>query len=330
MDSSVGASCFKIPDQVLSSSGLKMPVLGFGTAVDPPVAPEIIKQAVLQAIELGYRHFDTASVYGTEQPVGEAIIEAISLGLIKSRDELFITSKLWCNDAHGELVLPALRKSLQNLNLEYLDLYLIHWPVSLKPGSFEFLEITKTEDVLPMDFVTVWTAMEDCQRLGLTKSIGVSNFSCKKLTDILAFAKIPPAVNQVELNPMWNQKKQREFCNANGILLTAYSLLGASGTVWGSNRIMDYHVLKEIADAKGKTVAQICVRWAYELGVAMVVKSFNGERMKQNLEIFNWSLSEDELKKINDIAQRRHHRGEEFISKDGPFKTLEEFWDGEM
>ncbi|XVE75120.1 hypothetical protein DITRI_Ditri12bG0071300 [Diplodiscus trichospermus] len=325
MDSSLEATCFRIPEHVLRSSGQKMPILGFGAAIGPPI---IVKQAILQAIELGYRHFDTAFVYGTEQPLGEAIIEAISLGLIKSRDELFITSKLWCNDAHGELVVPALRRSLENLKLEYLDLYLIHWPVSLKPGIRELL-VFNAEDILPMDLGSVWSAMEDCQRLGLTKSIGVSNFSRKKLADVLV-AKIPPAVNQVELNPMWNQKKLREFCNANGIRLTAYSVLRSSGTSSSSNSITKNDVLKEIAEAKGKTVAQICVRWAYQLGVAMVVKSFNGERMKDNLEIFDWSLSEAELKKINDIPQSKYYRGEMFISKEGPFKTLDKLWDGEI
>ncbi|XWS63608.1 hypothetical protein CRYUN_Cryun06bG0115000 [Craigia yunnanensis] len=328
MDNIVEASCFRIPEHVLSSGGQKMPVLGFGTAADPPVAPQIIKQAILQAIELGYRHFDTASVYGTEQPVGEAIIEAISLGLIKSRDELFITSKLWCNDAHGELVLPALRKSLQNLKLFYLDLFLIHWPVSSKPGIYEFP--IKEENFLPMDFNSVWAAMEDCQRLGLTKSIGVCNFSCKKLNDILTIAKIPPVVNQVEMNPLWQQKKLREFCQAKGIFLTAYSPLGANGTSWGSNRVLECEVLKEIAKAKGKTVAQISLRWTYEQGVGVIVKSFNGERMKQNLEIFDWSLNEDELKKIDEIPQSRGVPGVAYISKYGPFKTVEEIWDGEM
>ncbi|XP_021293009.1 non-functional NADPH-dependent codeinone reductase 2-like [Herrania umbratica] len=328
MDASLEATSFGIPEYILSSSGQRMPLLGFGTAAYPPVAPEVTKRAILQAIELGYRHFDTASLYGTEQPLGEAIIEAISLGLIKSRDELFIASKLWCSDAHGELVLPALRRSLQNLKLEYLDLYIIHWPLSLKPGIYEFS--IKKEDLLPMDFGSVWAALEECQRLGLTKSIGVSNFSSKKLADILAFAKIPPAVNQVELNPLWNQKKLREFSNANGILLTAYSPLGATGTVWGSSRVLENQVLKEIATVKGKTIAQICLRWAYEQGVSMIVKSFNGERMKQNLDIFSWSLSEDELQRINDIPQSRASNGEIFTSEYGPFKTIEELWDGEI
>ncbi|XVE84985.1 hypothetical protein DITRI_Ditri17bG0055700 [Diplodiscus trichospermus] len=329
MESSLETTRFSIPEYVLRG-GQRMPVLGLGTASDPIEGSElVIKLAVLQAIKLGYRHFDTASLYGTEQPLGEAIIEAISLGLIKSRNEVSITSKLWCSDAHGELVLPALRTSLQNLKLEYLDLYLIHWPLSLKKG-IEGVSGNEEYHIFPMDLSSVWAAMEDCQRIGLTKSIGLSNFTCEKLADILAIAKIPPAVNQVEMNPFWQQKKLREFCHENGILLSAYSPLGAIGTSWGSNRVLECEVLKEIAKAKGKTVAQVCLRWAYEQGASIIVKSFNCERMKQNLEIFNWSLSEDDLKKINDIPQSRGYRGEEFISQDSPFRTLEELWDGEI
>ncbi|KAK8601266.1 hypothetical protein V6N13_059012 [Hibiscus sabdariffa] len=328
MDTSFQAPALSIPEHILSSSGRTMPLLGFGTAVSPPVGPQVTKAAILEAIEVGYRHFDTACLYGTEQPLGEAIVEAVSVGLIKSREDLFITSKLWCSDAHGGLVLPALHRSLENLRLEYLDLYLIHWPVSSKPGIYEFP--IKQEDFLAMDFKAVWKAMEDCQRLGLTKSIGVSNFSCKKLADILAFAEIPPAVNQVELNPLWQQKKLREFCKANGILLTAYAPLGAQGTIWGSNRVLECEVLKKIAKEKGKTVAQICLRWGFEQGISILVKSFNRERMKSNLEIFNWSLSPDEVRKIDDTPQTRLCCGECYISEYGPFKTIEELWDGEI
>ncbi|KAE8730240.1 putative NAD(P)H-dependent oxidoreductase 2 [Hibiscus syriacus] len=322
------ATSFRIPEQVLPSSGRRMQRLGFGTAAYPLVTPEVTKQAILKAIELGYRHFDTAHIYGSEQPLGEAIVEAISRGLIKSRDELFITSKLWCSDAYGDLVLPALHRSLQNLKLEYLDLYLIHWPLTLKRGRYEFG--VRKEYILPMDFGSVWAAMEDCQRLGLTKSIGVSNFTCKKLADLLVFAKIPPAVNQVELNPLWNQKKLREFCKENGIIVVGYSPLGASGTLWGNNKVLENEVLKEIAEAKGKTVAQICLRWAFEEGVGVIVKSFNGERMKQNLEIFDWSLSKEDLIRIDDLPQSRGCTGELFVDESGTFKCVEEFWDGEV
>ncbi|GMJ13166.1 hypothetical protein like AT1G59960 [Hibiscus trionum] len=322
------ATSLRIPEHLLGSNGKKMPLLGFGTAVSPPVGDEATKMAILQAIKLGYRHFDTAAKYGSEQPLGEAIQEALSIGLIKSRDELFITTKLWCGDAHGDLVVPALKRSLQNLKLECLDLFLIHWPVSAKPGTYEFP--IKEDNFLPMDFNSVWAAMEDCQKLGLAKSIGVSNFSCKKLTDLLAIAKIPPAVNQVEMNPVWQQKKLREFCKGKGIFLTAYSPLGAIGTFYGSNRVIECEVLKEIAKAKGKSVAQISLRWIYEQGVGVIVKSFNGERMKQNLEIFDWRLSEEELKRIGGIPQTRGVPGRAYVSKYGPFRTVDEIWDGEM
>ncbi|PIN21288.1 Aldo/keto reductase family protein [Handroanthus impetiginosus] len=269
---------FKVPQINLKSGTGKIPALGFGTAADPPVDSGTTKRAVLEAIELGYRHFDTAALYNSEQPLAAAIAEANDRGLIKSREELFITSKLWCSDAHGPYVLPALKRTLKNLDMDYIDLYLIHWPVSAKPGKVEYP--IEPEDFLPMDFESVWAAMEECQRIGLTKAIGVSNFSCKKIQQILATAEIQPAVNQVEVNPCWQQKKLIQLCKDKGILVVAYSPLGAVGTFYGTNRVMESQVLKDISKAKGKTVAQVSLRWAYKQGIGVVVKSFNKERMK--------------------------------------------------
>ncbi|KAL9268423.1 Non-functional NADPH-dependent codeinone reductase 2-like protein [Drosera capensis] len=317
-----------IPSLELSLGGRSIPLIGLGLAVDPPVLPDITKSAILLAIELGYRHFDTASKYGTERPLGDAIRDAIELGLIGNRDEVFVTSKLWVGDAHPQLVVAAIERTLRNLQLEYLDLYLIHWPVSTKPGKYKFP--VKPEDFVPLELESVWVAMEECQRLGLTKHIGVSNFSCKKLGEILAIAKIPPAVNQVEVNPFWQQKKLIEFCKEIGVLVTAYSPLGAIGTFYGSNRVLECEVLKDIAKAKGKTVAQVSLRWVYEQGVAVVVKSFNQHRMKENLMIFDWELSKEDHKKIRTIPQSRGVTGWPYISSIGPIKTLEELWDGEI
>ncbi|KAF8398862.1 hypothetical protein HHK36_014726 [Tetracentron sinense] len=313
-----------IPEVPLGSGVRPIPLLGMGTAVYPFVASEAMKLSILHAIELGYRHFDTAAVYQSEKPLGEAI----RLGSIKSRDELFITSKLWCTDAHHDRVLPALRQTLQNLQLEYIDLYLIHLPVSLKPG--ERVVPFKKEDLLPMDFKSVWEAMEECQKLGLTKSIGVSNFSCKKLEKLLAVAKIPPAVNQVEMNPLWRQKKLREFCKEKGIHITAYSPLGAKDAPWGTNQVMECEVLKEIAKAREKTVAQVCLRWVFHHGVSVLVKSFKKERIKENLEIFDWTLSQEELQKIELIPQHKGFPALEIVSDEGPYKSLEDLWDGEI
>ncbi|KAG8366220.1 hypothetical protein BUALT_Bualt17G0053900 [Buddleja alternifolia] len=318
-----------IPEINLTSGPGKLPVFGFGTASDPPVDSETTKRAVLDAIQAGYRHFDTAALYNSEKPLGEAIVEAINRGLIKSRTELFITSKLWCSDAHAQHVVPALKTTLKNLDTDYVDLYLIHWPVSAKPGKVEYP--IKAEDFLPMDFESVWAAMEECQKIGLTKAIGVSNFSCNKLQQILSTAKIQPAVNQVEVNPCWQQKKLRQFCKEKGIVVVGYSVLGSGGTFYGTNRVMDSEVLNQIAKAKGKTVAQVSLRWAYEQGIGMVVKSFNKERMKRNMDIFNWSLSNEEVDKISEIPQGRVCHGSDYTSHlYGPYKTIEEIWDGDI
>ncbi|KAI3696164.1 hypothetical protein L1987_79174 [Smallanthus sonchifolius] len=189
------------------------------------------------------------------------------------------------------------------MGLEYVDLYLIHWPFKFQE---EFKFPIPHECIAPIDIKAVWEGMEECQNLGLTKSIGVSNFSSKRIKQILSFAKIPPAVNQVEMNPLWQQKTLNKLCKENDILVTAYSPLGAVGNSgWGHNRVMECDVLHKIAKSKGKTVAQISLRWLYEQGVSIAVKSFNTERMKQNLDIFDWSLTEEELNKIDQIPQRK-------------------------
>ncbi|XP_058214503.1 non-functional NADPH-dependent codeinone reductase 2-like [Rhododendron vialii] len=307
-----------------------IPLLGYGTASWPfGESEEIRKGSILTAIKLGYRHFDTASVYQSEQGLGEAISRALELGLIESRGELFVTSKLWCSDVHPHRVLPALQDTLQKLGLEYLDLYLIHFPVSMKPAGGYVVPFNQS-DLLPMDFKSVWEAMEECHKLGLTKNIGVSNFSVKKLQQLLLTAKIPPAVNQVEISPLWQQKKLRKFCEDKGIHVTAYSPLGAKGTLWGTDQVMECEILKEIARAKGKTLAQVCLRWVYEQGVSVLVKSFNEERMRENLNIFGWKLSSEECQKIDQIPQRKAYPGLEFVSDAGPFKSVEELWDEEI
>ncbi|KAK6921582.1 NADP-dependent oxidoreductase domain [Dillenia turbinata] len=312
-----------------NSRGKAIPLIGFGTASFPfGECNSLVKESILHGIKLGYRHFNSAAIYQSEQPLGEAIVEALHLGLIKSRDDLFITSKLWCSDTHSHRVLPALQNSLKNLGLDYLDLYLIHYPVSIKG---EGLQLTsREEDLVAMDFGSVWKAMEECQELGLSKSIGVSNFSIKKLNLLLSSAKIPPAVNQVGMNPLWRQKKLKEFCEEKGIHMSAYSPLGAVGTAWGSNRVMECEVLKHVARENRKTVAQVCLRWVYEQGASVLVKSFNKERMKENLDILDWKLNLEDLNKINQIPEIRGCPTTLFISDEGPYKTLEELWDEEM
>lgn len=315
-----------VPEVVLSS-GERMPLIGMGCAASPPPPPEVLTSILLEAIEVGYCHFDTAALYGTEEALGRAVAEALDRGLIKSRNQIFITTKLWCTDAHPDLVLPALKNSLQRLGLEYVDLYLIHWPVRLKEGTegFDF-----KGKVLPFDIKGTWEAMEECSKLGLAKSIGVSNFGTKKLSDLLLHATIPPAVNQVEMNVAWQQEKLREYCRDKGIQVSAWSPLGANGAAWGTLAVVESHVLKEIAIARGKTVAQVALKWIYEQGASAIIKSFNKERMKENLQILDWGLSQEDLGKIKlQIPQRRGNPGGMFISEDGPYKSLDELWDGD-
>ncbi|XP_045819594.1 methylecgonone reductase-like isoform X2 [Trifolium pratense] len=218
--------------------------------------------------------------------------------------------------------------SSKKLGLEYVDLYLIHWPVRFKQ-DVEGLNF-KSEDLIPFDIKGTWEAMEECYRLGLAKSIGVSNFGIKKLSTLLENAKIPPAVNQVEMNPLWQQGKLREFCKQKGIHVSAWSSLGGYNLSWGSSAVMENSVLHEIAEARKKSVAQIALRWIYEQGVTPIVKSFNKERMKKNTEIFDWELNQEDLDKINQIPQCRFQKAEMFVSENGPYKSLEELWDDDV
>ncbi|KAL2344191.1 hypothetical protein Fmac_005476 [Flemingia macrophylla] len=269
-----------------------MPVIGLGTAAIPLPPHETLTSILIDAFEVGYKHFETASLYGTEEPLGKAVAKALELGLIKSRDEVFITSKLWTSDAHPDLLVPALKTSVQKLGLENM-------------GSYGRV-----------------------LQIGLSK-VYVSNFGIKKLTQLLENTIIPPAVNQVEINPSWQQRKLREFCKQKGIHVSAWSPLGAYKTSYGTNAVLESPIIKEIACARQKSTAQIALRWIYEQGATANVKSFNKERMKQNLDIFDWELSEEESQKFSYIPQRRVHSGVNFVSENGPYRTLEELWDGD-
>ncbi|KAH9297701.1 hypothetical protein KI387_029383, partial [Taxus chinensis] len=242
------------------NTGAQIPLIGLGTAA-VNLNEEEVKAAIAAALQVGYRHFDTASAYSTEQALGEALNTAFQNGVVK-REDVFVTTKLWNTD-HGDPVC-ALKTSLKNLQLEYVDLYLIHWPVNLIRGVP--LIHPKEEDFLPLDIKSTWEGMEQCIEMGLTKAIGLSNFSSKKIQDLLNYARIPPAVVQVEMHPLWQQNKLREFCSKHRIHVSAWSPLGAPTTPWGSNAVMDNPVIQEISQKHGKTRAQVLLRWGIEQG----------------------------------------------------------------
>ncbi|KAL6847379.1 hypothetical protein ACP4OV_023232 [Aristida adscensionis] len=325
-----------VPEVALQSGNARpMPAIGMGTSAFPPVH-EATRDAVLAAVEVGFRHFDTASMYNTERPPGDAVAEALRRGLLASREEVFITSKLWCTQCHADLVLPSLRETLQNLQMKYLDLYLIHWPISVKSsGPLKFPN--KREDAVPFDFKGVWQAMEECQRLGLARAIGVSNFTAKgpfvffgwgnrtgakHLDKILDIATNPPAVNQVEFNPVWQQRTLRGYCAEKGIHVAAYSPLGGQNWDGKGNAVMESEVLAKIAKERGKTVAQVSLRWIYEQGVTFIVKSYKKERLRQNLEILDWELTEEDRLKISQIPQKKTAKAVRLFSPDGEFKSV--------
>lgn len=300
------------------NNGAYIPVLGFGTASGHQYTHQQTKEAITAAIQAGYRHFDTASLYNSEAALGDALSQAFKDGTL-TRADVFVSSKPWCTETDD--VLAAIKRSLSALQLDYLDLYLIHWPLKIrKIGGLT------PQDIQPLDVNKTWEAMEKCVELGLTRSIGVSNFSSKKIKELLQFAKIPPAVNQVEMHPRWQQEHLREVCSKANIHVSAWGPLGAPNTRWGSHAVLDHPTIKEIASKHEKTPAQVTLRWALDQGVSVLPKSYNKTRMVENLQIFNWSLTQEDRDKIGKIEQQRNLSGP--YLHDGSMYTLG-LWDEE-
>lgn len=256
------------------NSGYEIPVVGFGTWQMPE--GEETQSIVVYAIETGYRHIDTAKIYGNEASVGRAI-EASGV----DRDELFITTKLW-NDAHGyEEAKAAIDESLDTLGLDYIDLYLIHWP---NPEAIRdnWKELN----------AQAWKAMEEAVEAGKIKSIGISNFKIHHIEALYETAKIKPAVNQIYLNPSDQQKALVSFCEKEDILLEAYSPLG-------SGRIFEIEELQEIADKYDKSVAQIVLRWHLQKAFLPLPKTSTKERVPENADIFDFELSDEDVHKLD-------------------------------
>jgi len=287
------------------NNGLLMPVAGLGTWGSPPGQ---VEQAVKDAIDAGYRLIDCAHAYQNEHEVGNAIQAKIAEGAVK-REDLFITSKLWNTFHSPQLVPGAIETTLKNLQLDFLDLYLIHWPLSYKEGVGLF-PTDANGDFLEgdADWLDSWKAMEPLVDAGLTKSIGVSNFNKRQIDRLVANARIMPVTNQVECHPYLNQKRLKEHCEAKKILLTAYSPLGSPARPWavsGEPQLIEEPIIVKIAKAHKKNPAQVLLRYQVQRGNIVIPKSVTKSRIVDNIELFDFALSDDEMKAIDSMDCNR-------------------------
>ena len=254
---------------VTLNNGLRMPIVGYGVFQIPDQAE--CERCVVDAIGAGYRLIDTATSYMNEEAVGKGLKNC---GV--TRDQLFVTSKLWVQDTGYQNTLTAIDKSLRRLQLDYLDLYLIHQPYGDVHGS--------------------WRAMEEAFKAGKLRAIGVSNFQPDRLMDIIAFNEIAPAVNQIEINPFHQQEESVSFMRDNGVQAEAWAPFAE-----GRNNLFQNEELTSIGETYGKSVGQVVLRWLFQRGVVSLAKSVRKVRMEENLDIFDFVLSEDEMLRIAKI-----------------------------
>ena len=263
------------------ANGHIIPAPGFGTFKTPD--GEVCVNAVREAIDAGYRHIDTAAIYGNEVSVGEGIRQG---GV--AREELFVTSKVWNSERGYDKTLKACEKTLSDLGLDYLDLYLIHWPANR-------LQFGDRADAINID---TWRAMERLVDEKMVRSAGLSNFYVEHMGPVLSSANIAPVVDQIEFHPGLLQEDTVALCRRNGILVEAWGPLG-------QGHLLQHPVIARIAEAHGRSIAQVLLRWCFQRGVLPLVKSVHAERIRENLAIFDFELTDGEMDVITNLPETR-------------------------
>ena len=263
------------------ANGVRIPCLGYGTWQTPD--SETAVESVRKAIKAGYRHIDAAAIYGNEVSVGKGIREGIEECCL-SREDLFVTSKVWITERGYNKTIDAFEKSLSDLGLTYLDLYLIHWPAN--SHEFENWEEINLES---------WRALTDLYKQKKVRAIGLSNFRPHQMAALMK-TEIPPMVNQIEFHPGYTQSELTGFCKENNIVVEAWSPLGCG-------RVLSYEPLVQIAEHYSKSVAQVCLRYVMQCGVIPLSKSVTASRIVENSDIFDFEITKEDMKKINDFPE---------------------------
>ena len=264
---------------IVLNNGVKMPPIGYG--VFRMTDLEECENAVVQAVKTGYRLIDTAAAYENETAVGKAIKRVIAEGIV-SREELFVTTKLWITDTSYEKAKEGFQRSLDRLGLDYVDLYLIHQPYN--------------------DYYGAWRALEELYEEGKVKSIGVDNFTQDRMADFLFFNKVKPAVNMIECNAYFQREDESRYLKGQNILMQAWSPLAA-----GKEDLFTNEILCSIAKKHDKSVAQIVLRWELQRGIIVLPKSTHQERIISNFDVFDFELSEDDMNAINELNKNEKH-----------------------
>ncbi|WP_221774613.1 aldo/keto reductase [Pelagicoccus albus] len=321
-----------VPYRTLNT-GAKMPAIGLGTFGSDHVSNDSVAQAVKQAIDIGYRHIDCASVYGNEAEIGDALAEVIASGKV-SREELWITSKLW-NDKHAEEdVIPSCQKTLSDLKLDYLDLYLVHWPFPNfhAKGCDVSSRSAEAKPYIHANFMKTWRQMEKLVEMGLVKAIGTSNMTEPKLKLLLADAAIKPAINEMELHPHFQQQKLYDFVVSQGIQPVGFCPIGSPARPERDKTADDTvdtedPVIVEIAKKHGIHPATLCVKWAEQRGQIPIPFSTNPRNMLANIQsLVTPKLSDEEMEALSKIDKNcRLIKGQVFLWKED--QTWEDLWD---